>query len=488
MFFKRLTYATAIPIIMMIVAMVLRPLWRDEVWALYFSDTGMALSDLLADRMSNDTHPPLYFAIQHFWRSVSENILWTKFFSLLVLGLGGLLGYFMGKDHKRETVLFFLMCLGSYWVIYFMAEIRPYILLFTLCALSVIYIRRVTTSPMAPLSLLTIVGWSLLTCLISLTHYYGGVWMGVSGGALAIHGLYMKKPYRFFGFGFATAIGLIPVCYWIYTNLGTINFGDEQRTAAEYFTFGFNQFRRGITDKTLGSNLALSIIAILAFPRLYRQREASDTILALSALILVLIVFFIHVFVQPLIKERAFIVIIPALIYLMARAILLSLDADTVHPRLKQAVMWLAIISPFLFMSEYFKDREKTDQVRAVFTQNLACERAPIAAYYRPSPQGNDFSEFYTRLVLKDLYKKDTSLNLVNIKDLTPQIVADILNSSCPVKAVALNLPRGDKPDHAAYRQALETAGIPYTTLQKRVIGKGRNILYLDTEPSLHAQ
>ena len=479
MFLKRLTIATAVPVAMMLVAMVMRPVWRDEIWALYFSDTSMELKELMSIRMSNDTHPPLYFIIQHYWRAVSDSILWSKFFSLCVLVLGGFLGARLGKNHKRETHLFFLLCLGSYWVIYFMAEIRPYILLFTLCALSVLFIRTASSDYQEKeLPVFLPVIWGVLVVLISLTHYYGALWMGLSGAGLGLHGVFTGKPKRFFAYGFATAIGLAPVCCWIYTNLGTINFTSNELSAWGNFSFGFNQFRRGITDKILGSNLAISLIAILALPQLIKNRTASDKIMLFSAVALVVIIFIIHVSMQPLIKERAFIVIFPAMIYLMARGVLMGLDANKIGPKLKQAVIWMAVISPFLFMSEYFKDREKMGEVRELFARYPVCQTELSAVYFRPSPQGDDFSEFYTNVAFKKPYTAKP--NFMNLDDVTAQERSQIESSACPVKVFALNLPRGDKADHDAYRLAATGAGFDLSAYKQYNIGKGRNILYVD--------
>ena len=480
MFLKRLKLVTVIPIVMMITAMILRPIWRDEVWALYFSDPNMEIGTLLMQRINHDTHPPFYFIIQHFWRSIFDSILWSKAFNLVCLLLGGGIAWKMGNKHRRETQLFLLLCLGSYWVIYFMAEIRPYMLLFTLCVLSTIFIRNVTSVKHAP-PIGTYLIWLCLTVALSLTHYYAALWMGLCGGSLALHGLYMKRNSQFWGFGLLTAIGLIPISLWIYYSLGTINFGFEDRTKVEFLTFGLNQFRRAIIDKTLGSNLAIAAIAILTLPTLLRQREHSDIIMLGTAVSLVMIVFTIHVFVQPFIKERSFIVIIPSLIYLMTRAILIKLDSNTANPRLFKAAIVMAIITPFLFAGEFFKDREKIDDVRAIFTQYPTCQNAPIATYYRPSPQGDDYAAYYTKISLKNVYKRGNPPILLSVQTLTPATLDTILKSNCPIKVLALNLPRGEKQEHIVFRQVLNDADIPYENLALTSIAKNRNILYLDS-------
>jgi uncharacterized membrane protein len=47
-----------------------RPIWMDEAFS-YFAST-RPLGDILFNKI--DTHPPLFYAIQHFWTAIDPNI------------------------------------------------------------------------------------------------------------------------------------------------------------------------------------------------------------------------------------------------------------------------------------------------------------------------------------------------------------------------------------------------------------------------------
>lgn len=505
-FLRALSMATIIPVLVMIIAMIARPLWRDEYWALYFSDIHHSLEFLLTQRLSYDTHPPLYFIIIHFWRAVIDHVLWIKLFSILCLVLSGFsiwklqdtpINQHPGENAgqpayktKFETLLFFLLCLGSYWVIYFMAEIRPYIMLFSLCALSVFIVKNLADKIGAktPLTIIDFALWALLGAAISLSHYYGAIWVGLCGAGLGIWAWLAKRPRTFFAFAAATMLALLPVTMWILNSFGTINFGQEIISATDLFTAGAHQFLRALFGKTLVANIGLTIMVCIGLPIWWRRKTPADLILMLACIGLVLTVFFVHVFIQPFIKERAFLVIIPALIFMMARSIGHAVFENRIGSNLQKAALTFAVLTPLLFWSEFFKDREKISHIRAVFTQDTNCRTAPIATYFRPSPQGDDFSAFYINRALANLYGPNTVQTQPQFLDITkidPATVRAIMAHDCSVKILTMNLRRGDrrssKSDHVDFRHAVQNfiaMSSKPTKLEHTLIGKGRNQIY----------
>lgn len=87
-FVSRLAWATLVPIALMIVAMALKPMWRDEYWSLYFTEPRFSLIELVTGRMHWETHPPLYFVFLAVWRTVSDADIWIRALALPFLAAG----------------------------------------------------------------------------------------------------------------------------------------------------------------------------------------------------------------------------------------------------------------------------------------------------------------------------------------------------------------------------------------------------------------
>jgi hypothetical protein len=52
--------------------------------------------------------------------------------------------------------------------------------------------------------------------------------------------------------------------------------------------------------------------------------------------------------------------------------------------------------------------------------------------------------------------------------------------STCPLRAVALALPKGNGPVHAAARARLAAAGVPLPSLTERAFGHGRTLVFVE--------
>jgi len=468
----------ALALLIVVLGVMSRPYWRDEYWALYFSGYGMSLHDAVTTRMVRDVHPPLYFILQHYWRVPFESELWARALNVLTLSLGALGLWALGRRRGEETLLFLLFCAGSYWVIFYTIELRMYLLLFVLCALSVVVMRNALERPeRAPREALL---FALIGACAGLTHFFGALWIALAAFWTGLALLRSGKRAGFFAWGVGGAVALVPVLIWIALVHPEHNPGAQGDILPLGRAFGYaaGQFARGLFVKTFGSNLAAAAVLLLVTPALLRRRDPFDLVLMLSFWSAVVIAIAIHLFAVPLIKERAFIAVMPAVIYLFVRAIDLA-AVEGRATRLRAALPIFVLISPLFFLSEYAKDREHWSDVRGLLNANAqVCAGAPVVAYNRPSAQAADFQPYMTRMALRgaaggrDVLLVDADALIATSQAPPP--------STCPLRAVALALPKGNGPVHAAARARLAAAGVPLPSLTERAFGHGRTLVFVE--------
>ncbi len=476
-FLKRMAWATIVPVGMMIVAMVLKPMWRDEFWSLYFSEPRFGLMELINGRMHWETHPPLYFIFLTVWRDVMDNAVWIRMLALPFLIVGVIGAYLLGRG-RRELALFLMLCAGSYWVIYFATEARPYTLLFVVSAWSTLVIVKLMDRQASPF---WFVLWAITGALVGMTHFFGALWVGCTGLAAGIGFLAQRRYTAFVAIGVASILAILPLAYWLYVSMPML--GERGGNAApppdEWQRF-MTQLMRGLTVKLLGSNLAITCAAFAGVGALLRKRTALDLVLLGGAFLFVLLSAGLDIFWSPMIKERAFLPMIPALIFVMARAVL-SVDADRPWARrFLVAAPVMAVISPFLFIPEYFKDREKLLDLHAYLRTEVGdCAGSPVVAYMRERWGENTF--------MREVIDREMRLALPGREPhvYAPEDVTGTLtpNPSCRLRAIALLMLPGESDDRpqgrTEAREALRRAGVDPETLQEVRFGKGRNVLWI---------
>ncbi len=472
--YRHWLWASLVPIGFMVVALYWRPVWRDEVWALYYSDPALSFSQT-TERLLNNVHPPLYFYILHYWRLLADTVLWAKTLNLLFLLFGLVTVWALGRGQARghkDVLPFLLLAAGSFWLIYYMAEVRPYALMFVLGAITVFILQRLLddqpTARRAPLYFL----WAIFGALFCLSHYFALLWIGFAGLFTGLVFLQQRRVRDFVFIGLASVVAVVPTIYWIsisYSHIGFVNLTPPGSWSN--FSAGQTQFWRGIVIKLLFSNPAASLLGLSGMIAVLRARklQSLDRILMGSVLGTIITLFILHMSWQPLIKERAFMVIIPALLLVLARGIAYKTECQ-VGNRMGIAVMVFAVLMPFLFISEYFKDREHFDKVRAELA-SPACKGAPILIYARHFPEGQDFGRYIVHFVAPDI-------DPVPLETATPARLTAVRASQCPVKALALVLPRGERAEHKKARSRLEAAGLDLQSVQELSIGKGRNLVW----------
>ncbi|WP_017932634.1 hypothetical protein [Robiginitomaculum antarcticum] len=463
---RHIALATFVPVAVMLIALYWRPIWRDEAWALFMSDPSIGLGGVTA-RSSTNVHPPFYFYMLHIWRLFADGILLSKSLNLALIIIGIFAALRIGKAHRMQTYLFLLFCAGSYWLIYFTSEIRPYALMFIIGTLSVLAMARILQSTKGVRIWPFAMAWAVLSAAACLTHYFSFIWTGAFG---LLTGLAMLKQGRAKDFvivGAASVAGIIPGLLFLANAYGQMGIPPgEELSIMGNLAYGFNQFQRGMVTKLFGSNLALAIIFFMSIAIMVRRRKPVDIAIGGAVILTVTALFIVHIVWQPVIKERSFIIIIPAMIFLMTRAVMIDTDGKW-RGRVIRALPLVIAITPLLFVTEYFKDREQMSDVRALLSTQ-ACRGADITAYYRPAPEGEGFNEYYTRLSLDGLG--------VTLIDSSGALRARA--SDCPIKALALQLPRGEKDEHSIARAALSVSGVPVSELEEISVGKGRNLLY----------
>lgn len=451
-----------------------RPLWRDEFWALYFAAPDDSLLETIRFKISNDVHPPLYFSLLHGWLQIFQNEIFARFLNLVFIVLAGFSAWIMRGKRVEETKLYLFLCATSFWLIFYSAEVRMMGGLFLISGLLVLAARNSLDAPDR------LWRWPILYALIGAiaasSHFYGSLWVACLGAAVGLAHLLAGRVKLFFAFAIASLIAIVPIIAWILFARPDQNPGASEPLASflEGFEFAANQFLRGIIVKTIFANLIAFIVGCLGL-RALLQRGTEDRlphVLLFAIGLLVVIVFTVHLSILPFIKERAFIVIIPALFYLLAIGIL-SLHAS--QSRAIKLVKWIpiaAIISLPLFSSEFFKDRERVGALQNLMAAAPECSGDKIAAYMRPSDQAADFSNFMTEYLLSDAVPGGYDLRPLDEVDTEES--ADIFRSDCPIKVIGINLPRGERPDHQLIRDEMTNAGFDVEALEEVRMGGGR--------------
>ena len=381
--------------------LVFRPLWRDEYWGLYFADAGQSLADTLG-RISLDVHPPGYFLLLHYWSTFDHSVFWARACNVFTVVVSGAICWLLGRARRAETLTYLGLLGTSYWLMFFGVEIRMYILIFCLCAISLLIVRNALEAPQKPLvpaMLIVVIGG-----LDAYSHFFATLWIATLGGWTVLAFLRMRAFTAAALWTLATGLALAPAVIWVLLHHPQSNPGAE-KSFPPFMTslnYASNQFLRGLVVKTGFENLAATATLIAAGGFLIRRKASFDVVTALAVVSTVVISFLIHFTVVSLIKERAFTVVMPGLIYLMARAVQAVQDGET--RKGSAFVAWIplvAIVTPLFFMGEYTRNLEHTNDVRKAIAKAGDCAGKPVLIYYRPSDQGEGYSPMVADLILK---------------------------------------------------------------------------------------
>lgn len=464
---------------------VFRPLWRDEYWALFFSDPNVSLWNIISDRQRFDTHPPLYFLYLYNLRSVFDSSAIIRILNIAFMFFSSHIVWKTWVGSKRQAALYILICVSSYWAIFFAAEIRPYAFIFGASMVGLVLARRLAEG-VPDWRLLA--GWAIVTGLLGLLHYFAAAWAGFVG-LFAIASALRRRQYRdAFKITFATGLGLLLPLLWVIYALPTISFSSDHGDGTTVYSLEFlselhysiNQFLRALVVKTMFSNIAFLILFALGVRTYFRNGLGKDLLLYYASIALVVLVFTLHLFVTPMIKERAFIIIVPTVFFFMMRSMESAAETPFVR-RMWGLVPMFALISMVLFSTQYFKDREGLRDVQTAYREVGECADEPVIAYLRDF-QHPEFYPYLTRLALAG-QRRAGEVVLLSAKEITQAGgLTDVPSGSCRLRAVAIGLSRGDETMREAAREALVSAGLDLTNLEERQYAGGRHLLFVEPE------
>lgn len=145
-------------------------LWLDEGYSIKVAN--LNLSKIAEETSQNDTHPPLYYMILHFWIDLFGDSEFSTRFPSVIFGFFAILMiYKVGSlIFDKETGLLSSLLLGlSVFHIHYSQEVRMYSLLSLLTLFSMYFFIRLFKER----SLMTLVGYILFTVLLMYTHVYG---------------------------------------------------------------------------------------------------------------------------------------------------------------------------------------------------------------------------------------------------------------------------------------------------------------------------
>jgi hypothetical protein len=467
---KRLALAAIVALAMIVISIFFKPPWRDEFWSLYFSDPALPLSTLITERMRLEVHPPLSYIALYAVRTMGANVTMVRF-EQLALVLASLLLLARARRFSGETVLYALALFGGFWTIYYTVEIRPYVLdlVFVIGAVAAAegVVERRNLAWNLPILL-------LLAAAGAFTDYFTALWMGLLGGFTGLVLLSQRRWVLGVGLIVGVALAMAPTALWIQYSLPVLATGVESRSGAlDGLVSGLLQGNRALL-KTLASNLALTVAAVLGARTLARQHRDVDVLLLATVAAFIVAALPLNSLWSPILKERTFIVLIPPLTLLGVRAVLAAPDSPWLRRLLVLAPI-MAAITPLLFSSEYLKDREKLGDVREALSAAGPCADQPILTLYPHSPQPG-FGVSFTASALAGAARPGAgSPRLVDVAALNGAPPP----STCRIKALVLGLTRGEKDDHRRARETLKAAGLPLSDLEEVKLGGGRNRLFV---------
>jgi hypothetical protein len=473
---KRLTIASIVPLAVMLVACVMKPEWRDEFWTLFITEPNATPPFSLTKLRLDYAHPPLYYSLLHVWRLIDSSEVWARLFSLAALGIGGVAAFRLARG-RAEVPWFLLLCAGSYWFIYPATETRSYALVFVLCLLSVLISARALEEPAKRGRWLAL--WCIVGAALSFTLYFGALWISALGLCLGLSELRRGRMVQFAGWGVAAVIAILPAALWIWggssTSLAADAFSDEA-LARNQLLMGLEQVLRAVVVKQVGSNVALAGAAILGAAVLWRRRENVDAVLLYAVLVALAVAFAVHLLWLPVIKERSLIVLIPALIFLAARAITVLPLESAAARRLLWAGPFVAALTPFAFIPEYFKDREDLVRTVALLKEKGAnCAGAQIMVFVRRDKGIFPVAAWTARRTIEAAMPDGAQAPDIADADLRRVDPA----RTCAIRAVALLLGTRNGPVNKQAEETLRKSGVPLDELVEHNFGKGRQRVYV---------
>ncbi|MCP4215741.1 MAG: hypothetical protein GY765_13895 [bacterium] len=151
--------------------LIFQGLWMDELISVTSSAPSASLAEILKHYQS-DPHPPFFFLGLHYWMTIFG---YTEFSARFFVGIIGTMSigavYLLGKETFNKTAGLIAACIISlnFFNLRYSQEVRPYILLFMMAALSFLFFLKLVKSQSRRNTIL----YALSTTILIYSHYYG---------------------------------------------------------------------------------------------------------------------------------------------------------------------------------------------------------------------------------------------------------------------------------------------------------------------------
>jgi len=194
-------------------------LWLDEAYQVKVSGSN-SWSSIIQLCINTDTHPPLYYLLQHLWMILfGQSEAAVRSLSACLGIISVLLGYLVGRElfnRKIGLVASFLLAI-SHSAISMSQEVRPYSLLLTLTLLSFLFFIKILRADRATKTLTLF--YVLSNLLLCYTHIYGIFMLGSQVLYFLLFRRTYPKAQLALGVSYvSTLIGLSPWIYVMFTS------------------------------------------------------------------------------------------------------------------------------------------------------------------------------------------------------------------------------------------------------------------------------
>lgn len=348
-------------------------IWLDEVFSMIHSNPDKSFSEIYTFIKAYDPHPPLYYFLLHiFVKIFGYSTLHARLFSGII-GVAGI--YYIYKLAKelftaRVGLIAAALLAVNYFHIYYSQEVRMYTLLLLTTVVSFYYLVRFIKSP----SLKTAVFYGVAASLMIYSQFFG---LFTLAAQYLILLLFVVKPYnikwtKFLGFSFLSGV----VTLLLYIPAIPIFLQTTKATSTwvlppgpDAFTVLFKEFF-GAAEIIIW--LAL-LGVILYFARLGRLKQVnvnagidpvkqtaafSFVVLFTWIFITVIIPYTLSFIKLPMIINRYFINILPAVIIIIAAGI--HYLKNTIVQTIVVASFVVCSVTDLVYVKDYYNKVTKT--------------------------------------------------------------------------------------------------------------------------------
>ncbi|MFH1998350.1 MAG: glycosyltransferase family 39 protein [Planctomycetota bacterium] len=348
-------------------------LWFDELFSVGKSHPDLSLPALMEQfRSSEDPHPPLYFALLHFWFHLFGYTEWSARAFSAAAGSFGLIALYMLvrelADRKCALIAVALLMLNRFHL-QFSQEVRAYVLMFAWTCLSYTWFARSLKSMKAR----DLLAYSIISTAMIYTHYFGLFVLVSQAAYFLMHLLFRirkgdagKLAMRFFLSGMVIGLLYLPWVPVILANMDRKEFW-AGKPDSSFFLRLFERFF-GEEPFLVWIAAAMILIAVIyAAVASFRckNREAcmegcaSMPMVLLWIFLCLVIPYFRSITDVPMLVFRYEIIILPAVLFLVSmgihvfknRIVILLIVAGIV------AVSYLNVFHHNVYFSEIRKEQ-----------------------------------------------------------------------------------------------------------------------------------